>query len=84
MDVRGADTRGVTSASLWDSLRTTCLHMKRIDLAAYCDHRDLDGKRHSINFADCRTDSRARYSQGDGSGVVNRYLAVYIMCGLLH
>ncbi|KZV74433.1 TPR-like protein [Peniophora sp. CONT] len=46
--VAGADTRGVTSSSLWDSLRTTCLHMKRIDWAAYCDHRDLDGIRREI------------------------------------
>ncbi|VDC06954.1 unnamed protein product [Peniophora sp. CBMAI 1063] len=46
--VAGADTRGVTSASLWDSLRTTCLHMKRIDMAALCDHRDLEGIRRDM------------------------------------
>jgi peroxin-5 len=37
------DTRGVTSSALWDSLRTTCLHMQRIDLASFCDRRNLEG-----------------------------------------
>ncbi|KDQ57825.1 hypothetical protein JAAARDRAFT_58405 [Jaapia argillacea MUCL 33604] len=37
------DKRGVTSSALWESLKTTCLHMQRIDLATLCDHQDLDG-----------------------------------------
>ncbi|EGN99677.1 hypothetical protein SERLA73DRAFT_167583 [Serpula lacrymans var. lacrymans S7.3] len=36
------DARGVTSSALWDSLKTTCLHMQRVDLATICDRRDLD------------------------------------------
>ncbi|KAI0040007.1 TPR-like protein [Auriscalpium vulgare] len=44
--VRGSnDTRGVISTALWDSLKTTCLHMQRIDLAAMCDRQDLEGIR---------------------------------------
>ncbi|KAI0630331.1 hypothetical protein C8Q77DRAFT_1280414 [Trametes polyzona] len=35
--------RGVTSSALWDSLKTCCLHMQRLDLATLCDRRDLDG-----------------------------------------
>ncbi|KIK91353.1 hypothetical protein PAXRUDRAFT_149676 [Paxillus rubicundulus Ve08.2h10] len=38
------DKRGVTSSTLWDSLKTTCLHLQRVDLASLCDDRDLDGK----------------------------------------
>jgi peroxin-5 len=38
------DKRGVTSSTLWDSLKTTCLHLQRVDLASLCDSRDLDGK----------------------------------------
>lgn len=40
------EKRGVTSTALWDSLKTACLHMQRVDLATLCDHRDLDGKSH--------------------------------------
>ncbi|KAI6032831.1 hypothetical protein F5J12DRAFT_186651 [Pisolithus orientalis] len=40
-----ASRRGVTSSALWDSLKTTCLHLQRVDLASMCDHRDLDGFR---------------------------------------
>ncbi|KAG2150938.1 hypothetical protein DEU56DRAFT_779216 [Suillus clintonianus] len=39
------DKRGVTNSALWDSLKTTCLHLQRSDLAALCDQRDLDGFR---------------------------------------
>ena len=35
--------RGVTSSSLWESLKTTCIHMKRPDMATMCDAMDLDG-----------------------------------------
>ncbi|EMD37853.1 hypothetical protein CERSUDRAFT_114497 [Gelatoporia subvermispora B] len=42
------DKRGVTSSALWDSLKTCCLHMQRIDLATLCDRQDLDGFR--LNF----------------------------------
>jgi peroxin-5 len=38
------EKRGVTSAALWDSLRTTCVHMQRADLATLCDKQDLEGK----------------------------------------
>ena len=37
------DRRGVTSSALWDSLKTCCLHLGRLDLATICDRRDLDG-----------------------------------------
>ncbi|KAG1862885.1 hypothetical protein C8R48DRAFT_603216 [Suillus tomentosus] len=37
------DKRGVTNSTLWESLKTTCLHLHRPDLAALCDKRDLDG-----------------------------------------
>ncbi|KAG8903223.1 hypothetical protein FRB99_003576 [Tulasnella sp. 403] len=37
--------RGVTSSALWDTLRTTCHHLRRLDLAALCERRDLDGFR---------------------------------------
>ncbi|KAI6000707.1 hypothetical protein EDD15DRAFT_2386123 [Pisolithus albus] len=36
--------RGITSSALWNSLKTTCLHLQRVDLASMCDRRDLDGK----------------------------------------
>ncbi|KJA20716.1 hypothetical protein HYPSUDRAFT_42780 [Hypholoma sublateritium FD-334 SS-4] len=39
------DKRGVVSTALWDSLRTTCLHMQRADLAVLCDLKDLEGFR---------------------------------------
>jgi peroxin-5 len=34
-------TKGVTSSALWESLKTTCLHLQKPDLAALCDSRDL-------------------------------------------
>lgn len=37
------DARGLTTVTLWESLKTTCLHLQRADLAAMCDRRDLDG-----------------------------------------
>lgn len=42
------DKRGVTSSILWDSLKTTCLHLQRADLAALCDRRNLDGFRNAF------------------------------------
>ncbi|TFK93757.1 TPR-like protein [Polyporus arcularius HHB13444] len=42
------DNRGVTSHALWDSLKTCCLHMQRLDLATLCDSRDMDAFR--LNF----------------------------------
>lgn len=36
---------GLTSGALWDSLRTACLHLQRLDLASLCEGRDLAGKR---------------------------------------
>ncbi|TBU47668.1 TPR-like protein [Dichomitus squalens] len=41
-------SRGVTSSALWDSLKTCCLHMQRLDLATLCDKRDLEAFR--LNF----------------------------------
>ncbi|KAH7911999.1 hypothetical protein BJ138DRAFT_851603 [Hygrophoropsis aurantiaca] len=41
--------RGVTSSTLWESLKTTCLHLQRIDLAALCDRQDLDGFRRTFH-----------------------------------
>jgi len=37
------EKRGIVSSTLWDTLRTTCLHMPRPDLLALCDSRDLEG-----------------------------------------
>jgi len=39
------DKRGITSSALWESLKTTCLHMQRVDLSSLCDRQDLDGFR---------------------------------------
>ncbi|KAH6913796.1 peroxisomal targeting signal 1 receptor [Coprinopsis sp. MPI-PUGE-AT-0042] len=39
------DKKGVVSNALWDSLKTTCLHMQRADLAMLCDLKDIDGFR---------------------------------------
>lgn len=38
-DARG----GITSNALWDSLKTACLHLQRVDLATLCDKRDVEG-----------------------------------------
>lgn len=47
MDSTGLnEKRGVTSTALWDSLKTTCLHLQRVDLATICDRKDLDGEFH--------------------------------------
>ncbi|KAL0068818.1 hypothetical protein AAF712_004148 [Marasmius tenuissimus] len=43
------DARGITSSTLWDSLKTACLHMDRADLAGLCDHQDLEGFRKGLN-----------------------------------
>lgn len=47
------DGRGVTSSTLWDSLKTTCLHLQRADLASMCDRRDLDGVYSSLCVYTC-------------------------------
>ena len=39
----GGDKRGVTTLTLWESLKTCCLHMQRLDLANLCDRQDLEG-----------------------------------------
>ncbi|TCD71584.1 hypothetical protein EIP91_007331 [Steccherinum ochraceum] len=36
------ENRGVTSSVLWESLKTCCTHMQRLDLATLCDRRDLE------------------------------------------
>ncbi|KAG6831687.1 hypothetical protein H0H92_008330 [Tricholoma furcatifolium] len=43
------EKRGVTTTALWDSLKTSCLHMQRIDLATLCDRRDLEGFRSNFH-----------------------------------
>lgn len=46
-----SEGRGVTSSALWGSLKTTCLHMQRLDLATLCDRQDLEGivsNRHTL------------------------------------
>ncbi|KAK0504772.1 hypothetical protein EDD18DRAFT_1397976, partial [Armillaria luteobubalina] len=35
------DKRGIMSRALWDSLKTACLHLQRLDLAVLCDAKDL-------------------------------------------
>ena len=47
------DNRGVTSSALWDSLKTCCLHLRRLDLASICDRRDLDGKNMELPLQPC-------------------------------
>ena len=37
------DREGSMSTALWDSLRTTCLHLQRPDLATICDSKDIEG-----------------------------------------
>ncbi|KAH9831276.1 TPR-like protein [Rhodofomes roseus] len=44
----GGDKRGVTTLTLWESLKTCCLHMQRLDLANLCDRQDLEAFR--LNF----------------------------------
>ncbi|KAF8919851.1 hypothetical protein CPB85DRAFT_1275653 [Mucidula mucida] len=39
------DKGGLMSRALWDSLKTACLHMQRLDLAILCDQRDLESFR---------------------------------------
>ncbi|KAI9062930.1 TPR-like protein [Trametes sanguinea] len=48
-DPEANDKGGVTSSALWDSLKTCCLHMQRLDLATLCDRRDLEAFR--LNFS---------------------------------
>ncbi|KAF7361678.1 hypothetical protein MVEN_00511300 [Mycena venus] len=36
------NTSGVTTTALWDSLRTSSMHMQRPDLATFCDRQDLE------------------------------------------
>jgi peroxin-5 len=51
------DKRGVTSSALWDSLKTTCLHMQRVDLAGMCERQDLEGEnRFRIEFMGLEVD----------------------------
>lgn len=37
----GDASSGISSSALWDSLRTTCLHLQRHDLVTLCEKRDL-------------------------------------------
>ncbi|GAW04268.1 peroxisomal targeting signal 1 receptor [Lentinula edodes] len=45
-DARG----GITSNALWDSLKTACLHLQRVDLATLCDKRDVEAFRFNYQF----------------------------------
>jgi len=38
------EKQDITSIALWDSLKTACVHMERVDLATLCDRQDLEGK----------------------------------------
>ncbi|KDQ21279.1 hypothetical protein BOTBODRAFT_49936 [Botryobasidium botryosum FD-172 SS1] len=40
-----AGAPGVTSSALWETLKTACLHLQRLDLAALCEHQNLEGFR---------------------------------------
>ncbi|KAH9485130.1 Peroxisomal targeting signal receptor [Psilocybe cubensis] len=48
-DSESHENRGVVSSALWDSLKTTCLHMQRADLATLCDLKDLEGFRNRFH-----------------------------------
>lgn len=39
------DSRGVMSGALWESLKTACMHLQRVDLVTLCDQQDLEGTR---------------------------------------
>lgn len=44
VDGEGTNKCSVTSSALWNSLRSTCLHLQRADLASLCDRQDLNGR----------------------------------------
>ncbi|KAG7446285.1 TPR-like protein [Guyanagaster necrorhizus] len=46
------DKRGIMSRALWDSLKTACLHIQRLDLAVLCDQKDLQGFRDKFTNLD--------------------------------
>ena len=58
------EKRGIVSSTLWDTLRTTCLHMLRPDLIALCDSKDLEGM-FETTFSSCTIFSpfSSRFSQ---------------------
>ena len=59
------DKRGITSDALWDSLKTCCLHLGRLDLATICDRRELDGEHIPMDLVvdpDTLTDDVAQLS----------------------
>lgn len=62
------DSRGVTSSTLWESLKTTCLHLQRADLASMCDRRDLDGASSSSGWT-CVCSFACRIQKGISRGV---------------
>lgn len=41
--IQSGGERGVTSSTLWETLRSVCLQLHRGDLARICDKRDLNG-----------------------------------------
>jgi peroxin-5 len=44
------EKRGVVSRALWETLKTTCLHLQRPDLATLCDLQDLEGMSNAISI----------------------------------
>jgi hypothetical protein len=40
----------VTSAQMWDLLRSCVVRMRRMDLAAFCERRDLEGTLLVVGF----------------------------------
>ncbi|CDO70590.1 hypothetical protein BN946_scf184656.g4 [Trametes cinnabarina] len=60
-DPEANDKRGVTSSALWDSLKTCCLHMQRLDLATLCDRRDLEGHTHMSHVTHVSFTASSKY-----------------------
>ncbi|KAJ7594290.1 hypothetical protein C8J56DRAFT_1160936 [Mycena floridula] len=42
------ETSAITSIALWDSLKTVCIHMQRVDLTSICDRQDIGGAVHFL------------------------------------
>ncbi len=35
---------GLPNSTLWDSLRTACIHLQQSNLVALCERKDLNGR----------------------------------------
>lgn len=73
------DKRGVTTSALWDSLKTCCLHLRRLDLATICDRRDLDGKGILILTMSAWLTSSTTYSIPTELSIICM-IALYLCC----